>query len=70
MELLTKGMTTTKISLKNLMKNHKKLPWMWISKVCTRIKPKVSVHWHWNLINKANIILPVDVSNNFIKTMF
>ena len=63
-------MATTKISLKNLMKNHKKLPWMWISNVCTQIKPTVAVPWHWNSIKKANVLLSEDVSNNFIKTMF
>ena len=61
-------MTKTKISLKNLMKSYKKLPWMWILKVCTQIKPKVSVPWHLNSINKGNMLIPEDVSNNFIKT--
>ena len=43
----------------------KKLPWMWISKVCNRIKPKVLVPWHWNSVNEAKSLLPKDVSNNF-----
>ena len=48
----------------------KNLPWIWISKECTQIKPKVSVLWHSNSVNKAIILLPKDVSNNFTKTMF
>ena len=49
----------------------KKLPWMWISKVCTWIKPKVSVPWHWNSVNEATMLLPKDVSNfNYIKYVF
>ena len=43
---------------------------MWISKVYTWIKPKVSVPWPWNSVNGAIILLPKDVSNNFAKTMF
>ena len=48
----------------------KNLPWIWISKECTQIKPKVSVLWHSNSVNKAIILLPKDVWNNFTKTMF
>ena len=47
----------------------KKLPWTWISKVYTWIKPKVSVPWQWNSVNEAIILLPKDVSSNFAKTM-
>ena len=43
---------------------------MWISKVCTQIKPKVSGLWHWNSLNETIILLPKDVLNNFTKTMF
>ena len=43
---------------------------MWISKVHTQIKPKVSVPWHWNLVNEAIMLLPKDVSNNFTKNIF
>ena len=43
---------------------------MWISKVCTLIKPKVSVPWQWNSVNEASMLLPQDVSNNFAKAMF
>ena len=43
---------------------------MWISKVCTQIKPKVSVPRHWNSVNDVIILLPKDISNNFTKTMF
>ena len=48
----------------------KKLRWMWISKVCTQIKPKVSMPWHWNSVNETIMLLPKDVSNNFTKTIF
>ena len=48
----------------------KKLPWMWIWEVCTRIKPKVSVPWQWNSVNEASMLLPKGASNNFTKTMF
>ena len=44
--------------------------WIWISKVYNRIKPKVSVPWHWNLINEITILLPRDGSNIFTKAMF
>ena len=36
-------------------------------KICTRIKPKVSVPWHENLVNEAMASLTKDVSNNFTK---
>ena len=42
---------------------------MWMSRVWTWIKPKVSVPWHWNSVNEAIILQPKDVSNNFAKTM-
>ena len=42
---------------------------MWISKVCTEIKPKISVPWQWNSVNEA-MLLPKYVSENFTKTMF
>ena len=48
----------------------KKLPWIWISNVFTRIKTKVSVPWNWNSVNKTNVLLLKDVSNNLTKTMF
>ena len=31
----------------------KELPWMWISKFCTRIKSKISETWHWNSVNET-----------------
>ena len=43
---------------------------MWISKVCTQIKPKVSVPWLLNSVNQAIMLLPKDDSNNFSKTLF
>ena len=45
---------------------------MWILKVkvCTWTKPKVSVSWHWNSVNKAIMLLPKNVPNNFAKAMF
>ena len=43
---------------------------MWISKVCTQIKPKVSVPRNWNSVNDVIILLPKDISNNFTKAMF
>ena len=46
------------------------MPWTWISKACTWIKPKVSVPWHWNSVNDAIVSLPKDVPNNFAETMF
>ena len=49
---------------------YKKLPWMWFSKVCSQIEPKVSVPWQWNSVNEASILLLKDVSNSFAKTMF
>ena len=38
---------------------------MWISKNSTRIKSKVSVLWHWNSVNEANMLLPKNISTNF-----
>ena len=38
---------------------------MWITNVCTRVKPKVEVPWHWNSANYATMLLPKDVSSNF-----
>ena len=43
---------------------------MLISKVCTQIKIKISVFWHWNSINEASMLLPKDVSKHFTKAMF
>ena len=38
---------------------------MWILKNSTRIKQKVSVPWHWNSVNEANMLLPKNISTNF-----
>ena len=43
---------------------------MWISKVCTQIKPKILMPWHRNSINEASMLLPKYVSKNFEKPMF
>ena len=43
---------------------------MWISKVCTQIKPKISIPWHWNSVNEASMLLPKYSSKNFTKTVF
>ena len=43
---------------------------MWILKVCTRIKPKVLVPWHYNSVSEAIILLPKNFSKSFTKTMF
>ena len=43
---------------------------MWILKVWNRIKPKVSVPQHSNLVNEASMLLLKGVSNNFAETMF
>ena len=65
-----------KVQLVDILKKYpciiyvKKLPWMWISKVCTQIKPKVSVPRNWNSVNDVIILLPKDISNNFTKAMF
>ena len=40
---------------------------MWISKVFTKVKPKVSVPWNWNSLNETIMLLPKDVSNNVTK---
>ena len=48
----------------------KKLPWMWIWKVCILIKPNVSVPRHCNSVSASSMLLPKNVSNNFAKTMF
>ena len=42
-----------------------KLPWIQTPKVYTWIEPKVSVSWHWNLVNEGSTSPPKDVSNNF-----
>ena len=47
-----------------------KMPWMWNSRVCTRTKPEVSMLWHWNLVNKAIMLLPKGVLKKFTKSMF
>ena len=43
---------------------------MWISKVCNQKTPKVSVPWHWNLVNGAITLLPKDVSDTVTKAIF
>ena len=33
------------------------MTWMQVSKVCSQIKPKVSVPWHWNSLKEATMLL-------------
>ena len=46
------------------------LPWIKISIICTGIKSKVSVSWHWTSVNDASIMPIPIVSNNLIKIIF
>ena len=43
---------------------------MWILKVCTQMKPKISVPWHWNSVNEASMLLTKYISKNFTKKFF
>ena len=33
------------------------MTWMQVSKVCSQIKPKVSVPWHWSSLKEASMLL-------------
>ena len=61
--------TAARQLFKEVSMHHKKLPWVQISKVYIWIEPKVSVPWHWNLVNEASMLLIKDVPNNITKTM-
>ena len=43
---------------------------MLISKVCTQIKARKPVPWHWNSVNEASMLLPKGVSKNLQKQCF
>ena len=43
---------------------------MWILKVCTQMKPKISVPWHWNAVNEESMLLTKYISKNFTKKFF